>query len=162
MQLDGPTVGAFLPVTTLGRGNKHWAGGKGPWIAFVRDGARWTLFNVYTKEEIEVPSVRDVEIYPDSPFRFHCDLMRLELKKIQIAVEPYNVGDGVWHYFLIAVFDKTIAIMRGGVDPHWRILSNDFVVPAKYVDAIQDLQQRIYAVTAPHGDVFVWDPLEWG
>ena len=117
---------------------------------------------MYTQKEIEVPSVHDVGIYPDTPFRFHFNLMGLELQKIQIVLKLFNAGDGVYHYFLIAVFDKMIAIMRGGVNPQWRILSNDFFAPSRFVDAIQDMQQRIYVLTEPHEDVFVWDLLEWG
>lgn len=162
MQLDGPTENAFIPVRSVGRANKHWVGANGEWVAFVREGARWFLFNVYTNEEIEVPSVRNVDIHPDDPFRYHCNMMRMELLKIQIVRRPYNAGGGVWNYSLIAVFDKMIAIMRGGDDPQWRILNNPFLAPSTYVDAIQDLQERIYAVTAPLGDVLVWEPLEWG
>ena len=163
MPLYGPTARAFIPCTSVGRANKHWVGGKDEWVVFVRDGARWYQFNVYSKEEIEVPSVHNVGIHPDDPFRYHCNMMRLELLKIQIVKKPYNAGLGVWNYYIIAVFDKMIAIMRGGIDLQWRILKNGCLASSQtYVDAIHDLHERIYAVTGPRGDVYVWDPLEWG
>ena len=68
----------------------------------------------------------------------------------------------MWNYFLTAVFDKMIAIMRGGVDSHWKILNAACLAPSRYMDAIQDLQERICAVTEPHGDVLLWEPTEWG
>jgi hypothetical protein len=85
----------------------------------------------------------------------------MQLLKIQITAEPYRVGNK-WNYYVIAVFDKMIAIMRGGSrDVQWRILRNDYLAPSRYVDAILT-SGRIYAVTAPRGDVLVWDPTIWG
>ena len=85
----------------------------------------------------------------------------LELLKIQITNEPFTDVNGVWHYDLVAVFDKVVAIMRGGVDPQWKILKNNYLAPSTFVDAIM-YNQVIYAVIEPQGDVLVWDPLEWG
>jgi hypothetical protein len=85
----------------------------------------------------------------------------MQLLKIQITAEPYRVGHR-WNYYVIAVFDKIIAIMRGGSrDVQWRILRNDYLAPSRYVDAILTTG-RIYAVTAPRGDVLVWEPTIWG
>ena len=77
----------------------------------------------------------------------------MELLKIQIPKVPYKVGN-IWHYYLIAVFDKFIAILIGGSDPQWKILRNDHLPPSRYVDAIL-YEEEIYAVTAPGGDVHV-------
>ena len=71
----------------------------------------------------------------------------MELVKIQMPVAPYKIGDS-WNYYLIAVFEKFIAIMRGGSDHDWRILRNDHLPPSRYVDAILDAE-RIFAVTSP-------------
>ena len=107
-----------------------------------------------------MPSIRNVGIHPDNPFRYHYDLMSLELLKIQITAEPFLVGVN-WHYYVIVVFDKLIAIMRGGTDLNWRILPHQYLAPSLFVDAILD-GGRIYASTAPHGDVLVWQPEEYG
>lgn len=80
--------------------------------------------------------------------------------KIQITGEPFMVG-GNWHYYVIAVFDKVVAIMLGGREPDWIILKNDFLRPSFYADAILD-NDRIYAVTEPLGEVLVWEPLVYG
>ena len=162
MPLDGPEARAFIAVRSIGRSNKHWVGCNDEWIAFVRERSRWYLFNVYTNDEIQVPRVRDVGIHPEDPFRYHRNMMSVELLKIQIVRKPYKDAGGVWNYFLIAVFDKMIAIMRGGVDSHWKILNAARLAPSTFVDAIQDLQDRIYAVTELHGDVFLREPTEWG
>lgn len=161
MPLDAPSAGAFVPCVDAGPGLKHWVGANGEWVAFVQDQARWYLLNVYTNVEIEVPSVQNVGIYyHHSPFHYHHDMARIRLNKIQIASPPELVGNR-WRYDLIAVFDKFIAVMRGGRDVNWRILCNDFLAPSRYVDAIMD-GERIYAVTSPSGDVLVWEPTIWG
>jgi hypothetical protein len=169
----------------IGRNNKHWVGANGDWVAFVQDQAQWTLMNVYTKAEITLPSIRNVGIHPDDHFRYcsisryftiffdlfkpkvfkippryHWEMASLVLLKIQITGEPF-MFEGRWHYCAIAVFDKTLAIMMGGMDSDWRILKNDFLRPSFYADAIYD-EGRIYAVTEPRGDVLVWQPMEYG
>lgn len=69
MPLDSPSIRAFVPSRAIGRNNKHWAGANGEWVAFVDEQARWSLLNVYTKQEIPLPSIRNVGIHPDDPFR---------------------------------------------------------------------------------------------
>jgi hypothetical protein len=161
MPLDSPSAKAFVPCTQEGPGDKHWVGSNGEWVAVVQEQARWSLLNVYTDEEIPLPSVHNVGIVPDGPFLYRYDLAHMQLLKIQITAEPYRVGNK-WNYYVIAVFDKMIAIMRGGSrDVQWRILRNDYLAPSRYVDAILT-SGRIYAVTAPRGDVLVWDPTIWG
>ena len=118
------------------------------------------LFNVYTQTVVDLPSVRNVGIHPDGPFVYRYDMTRMQLLKIQITNTPYRIG-GIWNYYVIAVFDKFIAIMRGARDQNWRILRNDFLAPSRYVDAILD-GDRICALTAPRGDLFVWEPTVWG
>ena len=161
MSLDAPSASASVPWDDVGPGQKHWVGANGEWVAVVQFFSRWYLLNVYTNVQIEVPSVQNVGInYHNSPFLYHHDMARIRLNKIQIASPPQFVGNK-WKYDLIAVFDKCIAIMRGGTDVDWRILRNEFLAPARYVDAIMDFT-RIYAVTEPKGDVLVWEPTIWG
>ena len=70
-----------------------------------------------------------------------------------------------WHFSAIAVFDKVIAVIHKPHDTDWIILRNDYLAPATYVDAIATNlygeDERIYAVTAPRGDVLVWEPFKW-
>ena len=69
------------------------------------------------------------------------------------------------HFNAIAVFDKVIAVIHKPHDTDWIILRNDYLAPATYVDAIATNlygeDERIYAVTAPRGDVLVWEPFKW-
>ena len=161
MPLDAPLARAFVPCAQNGHGDKHWVGANGEWVAVVQDQARWSLLNVYTKEEIPLPSVRNVGITPQGPFLYRYQLAHMQLLKIQITAEPYRTGN-IWNYYAIVVFEKIIAIMRGGTrDMQWRILQHDFLAPSRYVDAVL-MSERIYAVTAPTGDVLVWDPTIWG
>ena len=102
--------------------------------------------------------VHEIGIHPNDPFRYRCNMMSTELLKIQIVPKPYRTGNDAWNYFLITVFDKMIAIMRGRVDSHWKILNATGLALSRYVDAVQDFQDRICAVTKPHGDVFLWEP----
>lgn len=72
MPLDSPSTRAFVPSRAIGRNNKHWASANVEWVAFVHEQARWSLLNLYTKQEISLPSIRNVGIHPDDPFRYHC------------------------------------------------------------------------------------------
>ena len=99
--------------------------------------------------------VRDVGIHPNDPFMYHCNMMSTEILKIQIVKKPYKSRNNSCHYFLVAVFDRMIAIPHGGVDSRWEILNNAGVTPSRYVDVIQDFQKRIYTVTKPHGDIYL-------
>ena len=73
MPMDAPTTAAFVACKEdYEDGDKHWVGGNGEWIALVQSNARWHLLNVYTKEEFELPSVRNNFISTndsDNPFR---------------------------------------------------------------------------------------------
>ena len=139
MPLDRPEARSFIAARSIGHANKYWVGSKDQWIAFVQDGARWYLLNVYTNDEIQLSNVHDAGIRPNDPFKYHYNMLSVELLKIQIVWKPYKDGGGMWNYFLIALFDMMIAIMRGGVDNHWKILNASCVAPSGFVEAIQDL-----------------------
>lgn len=159
MPLDLPSGRALIPCTPVGPGNKHWVGSNGEWLAMMQEEDRCFLLNVYTHEEVPVASFRSNRILPAAPFIYRYNMARMQLLKIQIVEPPYRFGN-TWHFNLIAVFDKVVAMLRGGRDISWTILRNDFLAPSRYVDAIMH-NARIYAVTAPRGDVLVWDPTVW-
>lgn len=180
MPLDKPTVEALIPVDddipgtwdSTGYENKgHWVGANGGWIVIAKHPGRWYLQNVYNMVRIEMPPVQRVDICPAEdqwnpcpPCTYIYKHARIELLKILITKKPYRSGkEG--EYSVMAVFDKFIAIISVPFDRDWIILRNDYLAPAKYVDALAVgflyPMERIYAVTEPRGEVLVWEPYKW-
>ena len=76
MPMDAPTQPAFVSCGSVGYNwdrtfeYKSWVGSSGDWIVLVQNHGRWSLLNVFTKEQFQVPSIRDARIEPDSSFRY--------------------------------------------------------------------------------------------
>jgi hypothetical protein len=166
MPLDRPIVEAFVPATEERIEEKeNWVGLNDEWIVMVKLNTIWHLRNIYTMEGIPVESVENTDIISEGmwwgSYRYHYQMGEMHLLKVQIVDKPFKLGS-VWQYNLVAVFDKLIAILRGGRGETWRVLRLDNLAPCKFVDALSDRWlTRIYAVTEPRGEVAVWEPQKW-
>ena len=153
MPLDAPTLHARLMSTPA----KRWVGANGDWLAYVGDAGHIELHNVYTTVTVPLPPISsigfDLEDLPDS-VQFHFDQARAKLKKIAIADAPSKKA-GYSKYTVIAVFDISIAIARGGfTSDGWKLLRSDLMFPFVYEDDVLH-GGRIFALTN-EGSVFVW------
>ncbi|XBI13975.1 hypothetical protein VPH35_140628 [Triticum aestivum] len=153
MPLDAPALHARFMSTP----DKRWVGANGDWLAYVGDAGHIELHNVYTTVTVPLPPISsigfDLEDLPDS-VQFHFDQARAKLNKIAIADAPSKKA-GYSKYTVIAVFDISIAIARGGfTSDGWKLLRSDLMFPFVYEDAVLH-GGRIFALTN-EGSVFVW------
>ena len=147
MPLDSPS----MPASVVMEQGSRWAGYKRNWVAIVGESmVDWKLVNLVTGVSLDLPSVEVAGIHrTGQPLIFQFKgLASSQLVKIHIAKEPYFLDSGVWSYRLIAVFDAFIAILDPDCndDIRWRLLSNNFLAPGFYRDAVW-YRNRIFAIS---------------
>ena len=155
-----------MPASVIMEQGWRWAGYRRNWVAIVSVvPTQWKLMNLVTGVSITVPSIEDAGFTPEAgPFSYlYEDMAFSRFVKIHIADEPYLTEAGL-SYDLIAVFNTFIAIIQvdGGENDRWTVLSNDFLSPGLYRDAIWVTNAAIFAVSSDGGKVFVWDPYRYG
>jgi len=157
-----PLDNLSMPASVILEKDWRWAGYRRNWVAIVCD-MEWKLMNLVTGVSFTVPSIEDAGFKPEAgPFIFlYEDMAMAELLKIQIIDEPY-ITEACWSYNIIAVFNTFIAFLQvdGGDNDRWKVLSNDFLDPEFYRDAVW-ISGRIFAVSDA-GNVFTWDPYSYG
>lgn len=176
MILDKGDVPALVRVQEEGAGRQYWVGGVEEWMMMINvaDPCSWVLSNVYRAIKFRMPSleVSGLSHYrgwlANDPFTFIYNGAKIVLQKVQFPRRPYQINDE-WRCDAIAVFDKAIAIICWPEDKAWTFLPHTDLRPSTYVDAVggyptTDYRSfgRVYAVTKPHGNVYVWEPFVWG
>ncbi|KAK1699011.1 hypothetical protein QYE76_015708 [Lolium multiflorum] len=115
--LDHPRRTAILPFMD----NRFWVGMNGDWIAGVDSGGNWFLANIYTHQEISLPSSETCNIFreewigfPDLPPERYMTYGRaMFLLKIVICEVPTKAGH-YSDYKLIALFNSGLAYLANG------------------------------------------------
>ncbi|KAK1681984.1 hypothetical protein QYE76_042832 [Lolium multiflorum] len=125
--LDHPRRTAILPFMD----NRFWVGMNGDWIAGVDSGGNWFLANIYTHQEISLPSSET------------CNIFREEW--ITCLLKDYK---------LIALFNSGLAYLANG-SQEWRLFSLASW-GVDYGDAIEH-NGFIVAVDGWTGTTYCWD-----
>ncbi|KAK1681285.1 hypothetical protein QYE76_042133, partial [Lolium multiflorum] len=155
--LDHPRRTAILPFMD----NRFWVGMNGDWIAGVDSGGNWFLANIYTHQEISLPSSETCNIFreewigfPDLPPERYMTYGRaMFLLKIVICEVPTKAGH-YSDYKLIALFNSGLAYLANG-SQEWRLFSLASW-GVDYSDAIEH-NGFIVAVDGWTGTTYCWD-----
>ncbi|KAK1693332.1 hypothetical protein QYE76_010029 [Lolium multiflorum] len=155
--LDHPRRTAILPFMD----NRFWVGMNGDWIAGVDSGGNWFLANIYTHQEISLPSSETCNIFreewigfPDLPPERYMTYGRaMFLLKIVICKVPTKAGH-YSDYKLIALFNSGLAYLANG-SQEWRLFSLASW-GVDYSDAIEH-NGFIVAVDGWTGTTYCWD-----
>ena len=163
--LDHPPRTAILPFMD----NRFWVGMNGDWIAVVDLRGTWFLANVYTHQEIRLPSSVTCNIWreellgvvtmpPERYLRHHSNMYLMKLVICEVPTKAGHYAD----YKLIALFQSGLAYLEGG-SQEWRFLEchDQFSGLVHYNDAIQH-GGIIFAVDAWTGSTHSWNPAQDG
>ncbi|KQK14997.2 hypothetical protein BRADI_1g20045v3 [Brachypodium distachyon] len=152
--LDMPPFRANMPFLH----DKFWVGGKGDWLATINKAGHCSLVNIYTRRVIDLPSMETAKIHRRGPSdmceMFQMGWTQLKLQKIVVCQVPTEAG-AYSDYKLIALFDHTVAYLRGN-EHGWRSLRNSFVGVPRNSDAIEH-NGIIFVVEADDGSILCWD-----
>jgi hypothetical protein len=160
--LDHPRRTAILPFMD----NRFWVGMNDDWIAGVDSGGNWFLANIYTHQEISLPSSETCNIFreewigfPDLPPERYMTYGRaMFLLKIVICEVPTKAGH-YSDYKLIALFNSGLAYLANG-SQEWRLFSLASW-GVDYSDAIEH-NGFIVAVDGWTGTTYCWDQSQAG
>ncbi|KAK1598110.1 hypothetical protein QYE76_018737 [Lolium multiflorum] len=138
----------------------------GDWIAGVDSGGNWFLANIYTHQEISLPSSETCNIFreewigfPDLPPERYMTYGRaMFLLKIVICEVPTKAGH-YSDYKLIALFNSGLAYLANG-SQEWRLFSLASW-GVDYSDAIEH-NGFIVAVDGWTGTTYCWDQSQAG
>jgi hypothetical protein len=100
-------------------------GANGDWIATVGPECKWSLLNVYTQRNIDLPSLRKKFETTGNPLIFWYKGYVIRLQKIAICQVPTAAG-GYEDFSLVAIFDFAISYLHGEIPRTWIVLENQF------------------------------------